>query len=460
MTIDPKMFRAYDIRGTYPDQLNRDTAEKIGKGFGTYLRNKHRKEMPDIVVGMDARVHSSELQEAFIFGLLSTGCNVANIGLATSPYLYFANTVGGFDGGCNITASHNPEEYNGFKMMTKKAHAVYGDEIQDILGIIEKGGFKTGNGKKVSADYYDQYLNKLKEIFQFPHPLRIVTDTANGVAGRFYPQILKQLGHEVITLYKELDGGFPNHEPDAIVEANLKDLKQKVIDKNADIGLAFDGDGDRVGIVTEKGKFTTSDQILMLLAKDILSRKKGGSIVFTVSNSQSLFDLVKKWGGKPIMCEVGHSFVENAMSKYKAVLGGEQSGHFFVTENFYHYDDALVAACRILNIISQENRIISEILDEFPKTYSEPEMRPYCSDDEKFDVLKKIKAYFEGKYPSVTIDGIRMDFGEGGWCGIRVSNTSPRISITMEAQTKDHLAEIKSTVLKHLKCYKEINWDK
>lgn len=461
---DQKIFRAYDIRGTYPDQVNAETAELIGKAFGTYLQDKGQRTQdsanPKVVVGMDCRTHSPELHEAFIKGILSTGCDVTNIDKCPSPYLYFVNTNGKFDGGCEITASHNPKEYNGFKLVTKNAHAVFGDELQKIYRIISDCEFAQGNGKKISADYYDFYLQKIKSIFNYPRPIKIVIDTGNGIAGIMYPKILKELGHDVVELYTECDGNFPNHEADPIVESNLEDLKNKVLEEKADIGLGFDGDGDRCGIITEKGEFVSADKTLMLLSRDVLSRYNGRSIVFTVSNSQSLFDLIKEWGGNPIMCEVGHSFVEDTMNKNHAILGGEQSGHFFLPEDYYSYDDALVTACRILLILSQSEKTISELFDQFPKTYAEPEIRPYCPDDKKFEILDNVKQYFNDKYPNITIDGIRMDFGNGGWAGIRVSNTSPKISITMEAQTEEHLKEIKNIVLGHLKTYPEINWNK
>jgi phosphomannomutase/phosphoglucomutase len=461
--IDQSIFRAYDIRGTYPDKIDAEKAELIGKGFGTYLRNKletKNHNNPKVVVGMDCRTHGPELHEAFINGLLSTGCDVVNIGLSPSPFLYFVNTEGKFDGGCNITASHNSKEYNGFKLVLSEAHAVFGDELQEIYQIIKKGEFVTGEGKKTTGDYYEFYLRKLKSMFKYPRPLKVVIDTGNGVAGNIYPKILKELGHEVVELYTELDGNFPNHQADPVKEKNTEDLKRVVLEEGADIGLSFDGDGDRVAIITEKGEYINADQLLMLLSKDVLFRHGGKSIVFTVSNSQSLFDLIKEWRGKPVMCEVGHSYVEHAMTENDAILGGEQSGHFFLPENYYQYDDALVTACRTMLILSKSDKPLSELFGQFPKTYQEAEMRPHCPDDRKFEILEKVKIYFKDKYPSITIDGIRMDFSNGGWAGIRVSNTSPRISITMEAQTAEHLKEIKEIILGHMKTYEEIDWSK
>ena len=464
--IDKKIFRAYDIRGTYPDQLNVETAELIGKGFGTYLRrkledrNSKLEVSPKVVVGVDCRTHSPELHKAFVNGLLSTGCDITNIDKCPSPYLYFVNTEGKFDGGCVITASHNPKEYNGFKLVTKNAHAVFGDELQKVYQIIKKGEFAEGQGKKLSADYYDFYLQKIKSIFSYTRPLKLVIDTGNGIGGIMYPKILKELGHEVVELYTECDGTFPNHEADPIVEENVEDLKKMVVDENADLGIAFDGDGDRCGVITEKGEFINADKLLMLLTKDVLGRYPDKSVVFTVSNSQSLFDLVAEWGGKPVMCEVGHSYVENAMTAHDAILGGEQSGHFFLPEDYYKYDDALITSCRVLKILADSDKTISELFEQFPKTYDQPEMRPFCPDEKKFEILEQVKKYFKDKYPNTTIDGIRMDFGNGGWAGIRVSNTSPRISITMEAQTAEHLEEIKEVVLGHLRSYEEIDWEK
>lgn len=457
---DPSIFRAYDIRGTYPDQLTAEVAGLIGKGFGTYLRRLFDLESPKVVVGMDCRTHSAELHDAFIEGLISTGCQVTNIGLSPSPFLYFVNTEGAFDGGCNITASHNPKQYNGFKLITRKGHAVFGDEIQKIYQLTDKNDFEKGEGSKLNGDYLDFYIRKIKKIFDFKKALKIVIDTANGVAGNIYPKVLRHLGHDVVELYTDCDGEFPNHEADPIVEANLEDLKAKVLETKADIGLGFDGDGDRVGVVTEKGEFIPADPILMLLARDALSRHPGRAIVFTVSNSQSLFDLVEKWGGKPVMCQVGHSYVEDAMSKNNAILGGEQSGHFFLPEDYFPYDDALVTACRLLKILSDGDRPFSDLLSDFPKTYAEPEIRPYCPDNVKFEIIQKVTDHFKEKYPAVMIDGVRLDFGNGGWAGIRASNTSPRLSITMEAQTEEHLEKVKGIILDHLKSYPEIDWNR
>jgi len=457
--LKQNIFRAYDIRGIYPDELNAETANLIGKGFATYIYKKTKNAKPNVVVGRDCRIHSEELQKAFIEGLVSSGCNVTDIGLAASPYLYFVDTYGKFDGACNITASHNPKEYNGFKLMLKDAHAVFGNELQKIYQILLNENLISGKGKLQKKDFTDEYFKKLKSIFSYSKPLKVVIDTGNGVTGAFYPPMIKKLGHEVIGLFSELDGNFPNHEPDPIVETNLVALKKKALETKADIGIAFDGDGDRLSLVTEKGEFINADKTLMLLAVDALTRNPNRAVVFTVSNSQVLFDLIKEWGGNPVMCKVGHSYVEDAMHTNNAIVGGEQSGHYFLPENYFSYDDALVTACRILKILDNSNESASAIFDKFPKTYSMPEMRPECGDFVKFDIIQRITKFFKNKYPANMMDGVRLDFGNGGWAGIRASNTSPRISITMEAKSKEELEHIKTIILGHLKTYPEIKWD-
>jgi phosphomannomutase/phosphoglucomutase len=458
--IDKSMFRAYDIRGIYPSQINRNSAMLIGEAFGKYMKKYHNVKHPRIIVGRDCRTHSHEIEIAFIKGVLSTNCDVTDVGMSPTPLLYFANTVDNFDGGCNITASHNPKEYNGFKLIYNNAHAVYGQDLQDIYYLTDNSDKPDKEGMFLRSDYSKKYIEKLTSLFKFQKTLKIVIDTANGVSGKLYPEILRSFGHEVIELFTEINGEFPNHEPDPIVEGNLTQLKKKVTDEKADIGVAFDGDGDRCAFVTEKAEMKTSDEILMLLAEDALKRNPGRAVIFTVSNSQTLFDLIKNWGGKPVMCKVGHSFVEAAMTANKAILGGEQSGHFFLPEGYFQYDDAMVAALRVLSILSASSKSFSDLFKSYPKTYSMPEARPFCPDDEKFKIIDKITVHFKDIYPSNTMDGIRIDFGNGGWAGIRASNTSPKISIIIEAQTSKHLDEIKGIVLGHMKSYPEIDWNK
>jgi phosphomannomutase/phosphoglucomutase len=458
MIPSQNIFRAYDIRGTYPDELDAEAALLMGRAFATYLIRNIGIQKPKVVVGRDNRTHGLELQSAFIEGLNISGCVVTNTGLSPSPYLYFCNVIGEFDAGCNITASHNPKEYNGFKLMLRGAHAVFGDEIQRIYQILKKNDFVSGRGSIQDTDLTANYIQSLSFLFKAERKLKIVVDTANGVTCNLYPKALHALGHEIIGLYTESDGTFPNHEPDPIVEKNLAELKKKVLKAKADLGIAFDGDGDRMSIVTEKGDMINSDHTLMLLAKDALSRHRGRAVVFTVSNSQVLFELIEQWGGKPIMCKVGHSYVEHAMTQHNAIVGGEQSGHYFLPEGYFAYDDALATAGRILKIAADSGQPVSALFEKFPKTFAEPEIRPDCPDISKFLVIDKVAAYFNSKFPCNTLDGVRIDFGNGAWSGIRASNTSPKLSITMEAKTEEELDRIRKTVLGHLKEYTEIRW--
>lgn len=453
-TIDPHIFRAYDIRGVYKESLTADSAHLIGKGFGSYLGGNK-----NVVVGKDARTHSDELQAAFIDGLVSTGCTVTNIGLSPSPLLYFSNIVGEFDAGCNITASHNPPQYNGFKLVGKHGHSICGDEIQKILKIIESEDFIEGEGEVLEKNFLSPYIEKLRSMYPLKKKLTIVTDSGNGITGAFYPAILEKLGHNVIPLFAELDGTFPNHQPDPIVEENTKELKSAVLYHNADMGLCFDGDGDRMSVIDEKGNFHTADETGMLLARDILERKPRSKVVLTVSISESVFDDIRKHGGEALMCAVGHSFVEQTMQEEGALLGVEQSGHIFVSEDYYGYDDALVAGLSMMNILMESAKPMSAHFADLPKSFIHPEIRPKCPDNVKFEIVQKIVDHFSAQYPCNTIDGVRIDFGDKAWAGIRASNTSPRISICLDAPTKERLEEVKGIVIEHLKSYPEINWE-
>ena len=445
-TIPPNIFRAYDIRGIYGNELTKESIFLLGKGIGTYFKRKY-KEQEDITlaVGRDNRTHGKELQNSFIQGLLNTGCHVTDISLSPSPLLYFSVAHQNFDGGINITASHNPKEYNGLKIIGKQAHSICGDEIQEIRKIIEKEDYLQGDGKLSSANFFNDYLSEITSKISLQRNLKIVIDAGNGIAGQFYPQVFEKLGCEVIKLYCESDGSFPNHEPDPIVEKNLIDLQKKVIEENADLGIAFDGDGDRLGIVDEKGAIHDANQLLILLARDILKRSKT-SVIYTVSCSSSLPGEVEKAGGKTVMVPVGHSFVEQAMRENNSLLGGEQSGHFFVAENYYSFDDACFASAKILSIASGSANTLSSLFLDMPKVFAIPEIRPDCSDENKFEIIKTLAEEFKEKYKVNTMDGIRVDLQNGAWASIRASNTSPKLSICVEARSKEDLDQINQDI--------------
>lgn len=460
MSIDPRIFRAYDIRGKAHEQITEESALLIGKGFGSVLREQTGKDHPTLCVGRDARTHSPLFEKNIVEGLVSTGCNVLLIGETPSPVNYFTICTQKLDGGIHITASHNPATDNGFKLQLKDAEPYSGHDLQDLKNRIEKNDFKEGTGSTDMMDAVTPYIQFLKNLFAGKgNDISIVMDGGNGVAGPCYSKTFEEVGCTVSGLYLEPDGTFPNHAADPSKHDTLKELQAKVVAQKAHFGLAFDGDGDRVGVVDEAGKIITADEILLLLSKDHLQKFPGAPIVFTVSNSGTLQSEITRWGGKPIMCKVGHSFVEHAMRDANAKLAGEQSGHFFCGENYFSFDDALVTALRILSIFaSQKEKPFSELFSEFPKVFQAPERRPFCPDEKKGEVIEKVIAHFSKNYPIETMDGARIDFGENAWAGIRQSNTSPCLSICLEARSEEKLQQMETEVLSHLKTYPEVKF--
>lgn len=518
MKVNPNIFRAYDIRGIaeateqFPQiDLTEETAKLIGKGAGTYLQ-KITKPNANLVVGRDNRLHSPALQKAFIDGLLETGCNVTDIGISPSPMLYYAVCKYQFDGGANITASHNPKEYNGIKIVSRDAHSVCGDDLQEVLAIIEKEEFAdtapkgTLFQKEIFEDYKNDIASKVKLRHQGPsdpgdqttpaanrpehqglgerttpaasrpehqgpddqttpaanhqgRPLKVVVDAGNGTAGAFAPQLLKELGCQVTELYCDLDGNFPNHEANPEEYENMIDLIAKVREIGADIGLGFDGDGDRIGVVDETGHHYSADFLLMLLARDLLTREPGAKIVFDVKASLALIDDIKKHGGEPVMCKTGHSFIESKMKEIGAPLAGEVSGHLFFAENYYGFDDAFLGAAKLLEILSNSNVSFSHLFDDVPKTFATPEFKAHTPDDRKFEIVRELTKYFTENYDCVTLDGVRVNFSERAWGAVRCSNTSPNLTLRFEADSPEKLAEIQGIMVEQLKKYPEVSLD-
>ncbi len=453
--VDPRIFRAYDIRGKAHDQLTADVCRSIGQAFGSVLVERCESEFPSVVVGSDARTHSPEFLNAVADGLVATGCRVLLMGETPSPINYFTICTRKLDGGVQITASHNPAEDNGLKLQTRDAEAYAGDDLQHLRGRVEEGVFRPGNGWQEPIDAIGPYVAFVTKLFaDLGHGRTVVVDSGNGVTGPVYCDALRKVGFTVIELYTEPDGTFPNHPADPSKHETLKELQQKVTEHHAIAGLAFDGDGDRFGLVDETGKVRTADEVLLLLARDHLSRHAGAPVIFTVSNSSMLETEVKKWGGNPIMCKVGHSFVEHAMREHNALLGGEQSGHFFCGEEYFGFDDALVAALRTLKAIGSGS--VTTAMADFPQVYQALERRPTCPDDEKWHVIEDITKHFAASHPVNTLDGARIDFGDGAWAGIRASNTSPCLSICIEARTPEKLQQVENEVLTQLHTYKEV----
>ncbi len=463
-TFDPRVFRAYDIRGKAGTQVTPALCRAVGAAFGTILRERTGKESPRVAVGRDARISGPDLERALIEGLLHSGCAVSVIGQTPSPVNYFTVCTQHLDGGIHVTASHNPAEDNGLKLCTEHAHAFSGENIQELRRRCEAvdttltlpSPFK-GRGGKVDGKIEDAYTSFL--LARFPaagRDFRVVIDAGNGVAGPLYSRVLRAVGCAVTELYTEPDGRFPNHPADPSKHETLRDLQAAVLREHAHAGLAFDGDGDRLGLVDNTGRIRTADDTLLLLAQDHLRRRPHGKVVFTVSNSSIIPTEVARLGGVAVMCPVGHSSVEHAMRAHDALLGGEQSGHFFCAEDAFPFDDALVAALRILRILQDAGRPLSSLFESFPKVYQSPEHRPHCPDERKAAIIASVKEHFLTTFPVETMDGVRIDFGEGSWAGIRQSNTSPCISVCMEARTPEKLQEVESTVLGHLRQYPEL----
>ena len=438
MQIDASIFRAYDIRGVVQTALRPDVVNLIGKALGTlYPQSK------SVAVGRDGRLTSRELADHLIAGLRSTGTDVIDIGEVPTPILYYATHALKTGSGLMVTGSHNPPEYNGIKMVMDDK-TLYGDMIQSIYSCIQKGTFKTGSGNLEQHDLLEDYIARICQDVVLKRPLDIAIDCGNGVAGPAAKALFKRLGCRVCELYCDVDGTFPNHHPNPSEPENLEDLKQAVLEQQLDLGLAFDGDGDRVGIVDENGDVLWADRQMMLYARDVLSREPGAEIIYDVKSSRNLAKVIEAAGGKATMWKTGHSFIKNKMKETGALLAGEMSGHIFFKERWFGFDDGLYAAARMLEILSADARPVSEIFNELPNDVSTPEITIHLGKDgAQHDFIKKFikQASFTNAELS-TIDGIRADF-LFFWGLVRASNTTPSLVIRFEAENQQRLNELK-----------------
>jgi len=439
--INQNIFREYDIRGVADRDLIDTTVESVGKAYGTFLHQHGKKK---IAVGRDGRVSSPRIHAALVRGILSAGIDVTDLGIITTPILYFSIVQLQNDGGVMVTGSHNPPDQNGLKICLGK-DTLFGDQIRQLGRMAEKGDFVSGAGKQDSVEIISVYQNFLKKTFKFARPLKVVVDAGNGAASVVAPRLFRELGCEVTELFCTLDGKFPNHFPDPSEEKNVQDLIRKVKEIKADIGLAFDGDADRLGVVDETGKLLYGDRLLLIMALDLLTRQKGAQIIADVKCSTVLYDEIGKHGGKGIMWKTGHSLIKAKMRETKAPLAGEMSGHFFFGENYFGFDDGIFAACLAVNILAKSGKSFSALLDGVPEYFSTPEMRVECPDEKKFEIVKKAVEYFKGKYDVIDIDGARINFPDG-WGLIRASNTQPVLVMRFEAHSKEKLQEIQSLV--------------
>jgi len=471
MNINPLIFRAYDIRGIAAPELCNPPSDKpadltpqsvyaIGHGTAIYLGKKY--DTKTMAVGSDNRLTSETLRKAFMNGVKNGGISPTDIGYVTSPMVYWASCAAGFDSATNITASHNPKEYNGVKTVTKGAHSICGDELQEILKIIQEDGQSEPNFIKQdnpfpTRDIWPEYLSDIISKIKLSRPLKIVVDAGNGVAGKFAPELLRKIGCEVTELYCDLDGNFPNHEANPEELHNMRDLIKKVLELKADLGVGFDGDGDRVGVIDEKGQHYSADFMLLLLARDLLTRLPGSQIVFDVKVSKVIINELQRLGAIPIMSKTGHSFIETKMKEIKAPLAGEVSGHLFFGENYYGFDDALLGAARIIEIIAKSNKPLSEAFNDLPKAFATPEFKAHCPDNKKFEIVKNLVSHFTALYDCITIDGVRINFDENSWGAVRASNTSPNLTLRFESNTPKRLKEIQGIMVAELRKYPEIS---
>ncbi|WP_031499441.1 phosphomannomutase/phosphoglucomutase [Bryobacter aggregatus] len=435
------IFREYDIRGIADRDLLSPDIEILGRAIGTYMIRRTGKK---VNLGRDCRLSGPRLHEALLKGLLSTGCEVTDIGVVPTPLLYYSVYKFHAEAGIMITGSHNPADYNGFKMMAGKA-AVYGQDIQDILKLIQTGDFENGTGTVTQADPITPYVEEIPQGFDFKRRIKVVFDAGNGTAGPTLHRLLERLNVEAVEMFFEMDGAFPNHHPDPTVEHNLEMLKDAVREHKADLGIAFDGDSDRIGAVDENGNVVWGDQLMLIYAREILSRKPGSTFIGEVKCSQIMYDTIEKLGGKPIMYKTGHSLIKTKMKEEHAELAGEMSGHIFFADRYYGFDDALYAACRLIEIVAASGKPLSHQLEGLPTTVTTPEIRVDWPDETKFQTVAKVTAYFKSTHRVVDVDGVRVIF-ERGWGLLRASNTQPVLVMRFEAETPELLKEYQSTV--------------
>ncbi len=452
MVMNPQIFRQYDIRGVAERDLTNETVELLGKAFGTYVKESGSGK---VLVGRDNRISSARLRDAINSGLLATGCDVIDIGLVVTPLLYYSRVHYGVDGGVMITGSHNPPDENGFKIALGSG-TIYGDEILKLRDMMIAGNFTAGPGLLEEQNAAPPYLAMLREKIQLgPRKLKVAVDCGNGTASLFAQQILEAWGCEVIPLYCESDGSFPNHQPDPVKTANLAELRKAVVEKGADVGLAFDGDADRIGVVDETGGIIWGDLLMCLYWREIMAKHPGSQAIIEVKCSQALVDEVVRLGGRPFFYKTGHSLIKAKMKEIGAIFTGEMSGHMFFADEYYGFDDAYYAAGRLLRILSNSQESLSKMLAQIPKYYSTAETRVPCPDQDKFKVVNGLVEQFRREYEVIDVDGVRVLFGDG-WGLVRASNTQPVLVARCEAKTPEGLQRICETMQKALAGYPEV----
>ena len=442
--MNPQIFREYDIRGLVDLDLTEDVVEKLGRGLGTIVRRQGGRW---IVVGRDCRESSTRFREAICSGITSTGLHVMDVGIVPTPVTYFAANTLPVDGLAMITGSHNPPEYNGFKVGCGKT-TFHGSEIQDLCKLIEAGDFERGSpGKVIQFDIVTPYMHFIRQTLAVGRKgMRIVVDAGNGTGGVVAVPLFRAMGFEVVPLFCEMDPTFPNHHPDPTVTKNLEDLIRAVKREKAEVGLAYDGDADRLGVIDDAGNILWGDQLMILFARSVLREVPGAAIVGEVKCSFTLYDDIQAKGGRPIMWKTGHSLIKAKMKEERAELAGEMSGHIFFRNRYFGFDDGIYSSARLLEILTREKRKLSELLLDVPKTFSTPELRVETVEDKKFKIVQRATETFRKQgYRIIDVDGVRLTFPDG-WGLIRASNTQPLLVLRFEAKTPERLEEIRKLV--------------
>ncbi len=445
----PSILREYDIRGVIGKTLSEKEATWIGQAYGSMLRRHYKKKDHTIAVGRDGRLSSPKIEAALIEGLNKAGINVVKLGLSPTPMLYFSVFHLDLDGGIMITGSHNPPDYNGFKMMLGKK-SLFGKQILELGGIIEEENFLEGEGTVTSKNIVKDYIDRITENLKLEKDLKVAWDCGNGIAGHVIHELTQRIPGDHFMLYDDVDGTFPNHHPDPTVAENLVDIQNYVAKYKCDVGIAFDGDADRIGVVDNKGRILWGDQLLAILAKDVLKNHPSAAIIADVKASQILFDEVRKYGGDPIMWKTGHSLIKTKMQETGAKLAGEMSGHIFFADDYYGFDDALYAAIRLINILISSDKTLDEMFDELPTMINTPELRFDCEEERKFAIVDEVKKRLKASDANFNdVDGVRVMTDDGWWL-LRASNTQAAIVARCESSDEDGLKRLKNQLLEQL----------
>lgn len=454
--VNPSIFRAYDIRGIVDKDFNKQDAETIGKAFGTYIQEIAG---PRIVVGHDNRFTSDELNAYFVRGLLSTGCKITDVGLSLTPIINFATIFYGFDGGVMITGSHNPKDFNGLRFVKKQALPIYNSEIQKIREILESSKFKIGKGDVEYREVFGDYAAAIYSRIELARPLKVILDCANGTPSEFAPILFENLGCQLSKIHCLSFGDYPYHTPDPEEKITLLDAQKLVVEKKADLGIGFDTDGDRFGIIDEAGQIYENDKIMIILAREVLKHHPGSKVLFDIKSSYVLENEIKKSGGIPEMVKTGHPYFRMAMVEDPNIfLAGEVSSHTFIKDGYYGFDDGLFAAAKVLEILSKTKHLFSEFFAEVEKTAHTEELKAPCPDEKKFEIEKALSKEFSKNYKTITIDGVRIVFSKTAWALVRASNTGPYLSLRFEAKDKKKLKEIVEIVKSRLQKYPVVDY--